>query len=123
MSAAVSRCGRALSQASTTSKLDERDQRDEREATHHRLSSGAGDCADGDIRAGNTEAVRKQPERLCADAQRGVEHVSDARAPLFGNERCQRFTLTSDGRFPILVDEMIQGCQSVVECLNRHSIT
>jgi len=55
------------------------DQTDEREATHRRLSSGAGYGPDGDIRAGNTKAVREQPERLRANAKRGVEHGVRAR--------------------------------------------
>ena len=96
---------------------------DEREATHRRLSSGAGYGPDGDIRAGNTEAVREQPERLRANAKRGVEYGVRARPPMLGNERSEHLTLTTDARFPILVDEVIQRCQSVVERLDCHSIT
>src|SRR6266508_1416316 len=99
------------------------DQTDEREATHRRLSSGAGYGPDGDIRAGNTKAVREQPERLRANAKRGVEHGVRARPPMLGNERSEHLTLTTDARLPILVDEVIQRCQSVVERLDCHSIT
>src|SRR5713101_4990898 len=98
------------------------DQTDEREATHRRLSSGAGYGPDGDIRAGNAEAVREQPERLRAMPSAASSTVC-APGPMLGNERSEHLTLTTDARFPILVDEVIQRCQSVVERLDCHSIT
>ena len=64
------------------------DERDERQASHCRFSSGPGDSTDGEIRARDTEAPGEKAERLGADAQRRVQHRVRARSPVFGDERC-----------------------------------